>query len=148
MTDFIKTDIELDAPIERVWTALTDYRDFGSWFRVALDGPFIRGKPTSGQVTYPGFEGCTWRVEVREMDKPTRFSFAWHPHAVDRSVDYSTEPMTLVEFTLECLGERTRLTVVESGFDALPEARRWLAMRENKKGWEIQSENIAEHVAG
>lgn len=82
------------------------------------------------------------------MKKPTRFSFAWHPHAVDLGVDYSGEPLTLVEFTLEPIGERTRLKIVESGFDALPEARRRLAMRENEKGWTIQTENIAEHVAG
>lgn len=147
MTNEVKSTIELEAPVERVWAALTDYRQFGEWFRVQLDNPFVVGQDTTGQVTFPGFEGCPWRVQVRQMDEPVRFSFAWHPHAVDRNVDYSDEPMTVVEFTLEPLGDKTRLTVVESGFDALPEARRWLVTRENARGWEIQTRNIAAYVS-
>ena len=147
MTDHVAATIDLDAPIERVWDALTDHEKFGTWFRVDLDGPFRVGQITTGLVTFPGFEGCPWRAEVRAMERPNLFAFAWHPHAVDQDVDYSGEPMTLVEFRLESIGDRTRLTVTESGFDALPEARRWLAMRENAKGWGIQMQNVAAYVS-
>ena len=146
MTDRIEKTIDLNAPIERVWCALTDHREFGSWFRVDLDSPFVVGEITSGRVTFPGYEGCPWQVEVQEMREPTFFSFTWHPHAVDRDIDYEKEQPTLVEFRLEAVGDGTRLTVVESGFDAVPEARRWTAIRENDKGWAIQMENIRSHV--
>ncbi|HEY4373621.1 MAG TPA: SRPBCC family protein [Burkholderiales bacterium] len=148
MSDRIEKSIELKADVERVWQALTDHEEFGTWFRVRLDGPFKVGEKCSGHITYPGYEHLRWEAVVQKMDKPRLFSFTWHPYAVDPEVDYSKEAPTLVEFRLAPQGSGTLLTVTESGFDGLPPHRMPEAMRMNEGGWAIQMKNIAEYVAG
>jgi uncharacterized protein YndB with AHSA1/START domain len=146
MDDRIEKRIELRAPVSRVWRALTDYREFGVWFRVALEGAFIAGQPTRGHITYPGYEHLLMNVIVQRVEPETRFSFTWHPYAIDPKADYSAEAPTLVEFTLAPSGDGTLLTVVESGFAKLPPHRRDEAFRMNSNGWEIQMQNIAAYV--
>jgi uncharacterized protein YndB with AHSA1/START domain len=146
MTDRIEKSVELKAPVSRVWKAITDHAEFGQWFRVRLDGPFVPGQVSRGHVTYPGYEHLRWEAVVQKMEPERLFSFTWHPYAIDPTVDYSGEPATLVEFTLEPTATGTRLRIVESGFDKLPPHRRDEAFRMNDRGWSIQSENIARHV--
>lgn len=146
MTDRIEKTIEIKAPVSRVWRALTDHREFGEWFRVRLEGPFVPGQAARGHITYPGYEHLRFEAVVRTMEPETYFSFEWHPYAIDPNADYSGEPRTLVEFTLEKAGTGTRLRVVESGFDKLPAHRRDEAFRMNEGGWSIQTENIRQHV--
>lgn len=145
--DRIEKRIELKAPLSRVWRALTDYREFGLWFRVKLDGPFVPGQISSGWITYPGYEHLKWEAVVQKMEPERLFSFTWHPYAVDPQVDYSNEPPTLVEFRLEGTPGGTLLTVTESGFDKIPAGRRPQAFRMNEGGWTEQMKNIASHVA-
>ena len=83
MTDRIEKTVEIKAPIARVWKALTDHREFGTWFRVRLEGPFVPGKPAGGQITYPGYEHVRMEVVVQKMQPERLFSFTWHPNAVD-----------------------------------------------------------------
>ena len=146
-TDRIEKTIDIKAPVSRVWKALTDHREFGTWFRVRLDGPFVPGQPSTGNMTYPGYEHVRWNAVVQKIEPERHFSFTWHPYARDPAVDYSGEPPTLIEFTLEPIAGGTRLTVVESGFDKLPPHRRDEAFRMNEKGWAAQVQNIANHVA-
>lgn len=146
-TDRIEKQIDLRAPVARVWRALTDYREFGQWFRVKLEGPFVVGKPTRGNITYPGYEHLIMEVITQKMEPERLFSFHWHPYAIDPKVDYSKEPPTLVEFLLEKSAIGTLLTLTESGFDSIPAARRDLAFRMNSGGWEAQLKNINAHVA-
>ena len=146
MTDRIEKTIELKAPVSRVWCALTDHREFGTWFRVKMDGPFVAGRPAGGQLTYPGYEHVRFQVIVRAIEPERYFSFNWHPYAIDPKVDYSHEMPTLVEFTLESIAGGTRLRVVESGFDNVPAHRRDEAFRMNDGGWTVQMENIARYV--
>src|ERR1700745_1790929 len=143
MNDRIEKRIELKAPISRVWHAVPDYREFGEWFRVKLDGPFVPGQVSRGQITYPGYEHLRWEAVVQKMEPERLFSFTWHPYAVDPNQDYSSEPPTLVEFTLQSTATGTLLRVVESGFDKLPERRRLEAFRMNDRGWSEQMQNIA-----
>ncbi len=147
MSNAIEKIIELSAPIERVWRALTDHREFGEWFRVKLNNPFMPGQVTTGSITYPGYEHLKWEATVKVMERPRLFSFSWHPYAVDPGKDYSAEPPTLVEFRLEPTASGTRLTVIESGFDALPSHRRAEALRMNDSGWAEQIRNIQAYVA-
>src|ERR1700712_4210717 len=107
MTDRIVRTVDLKAPIARVWKALSDYREFGNWFGVKLDGPFAPGAKASGNITNPGYEHVRWEVTIVAMEEPRRFAFTWHPYAVDPAVDYSSETPTLVEFTLEPNGDGT-----------------------------------------
>ncbi len=145
-SDRIEKSIELRSPIERVWRALTDHREFGTWFRVKLDGPFVTGQLATGHMTYPGYEHIKWHATVEQMEEPKLFSFTWHPYAVEPGVDYSKEPPTLVEFRLEPVPDGTRLSVVETGFDRLPKDRQAIAWRMNDRGWSKQMENIRKHV--
>ncbi len=147
MSDRIEKRIELRAPVSRVWRALTDYREFGEWFRVKLNGPFVPGQVSRGQITYPGYEHLQWEATVQGMEPERLFSFTWHPYAVDPKADYSTEPPTLVEFRLEEIAGGTLLLLTESGFDKLPAERRLEAFPRNEGGWTEQMKNIERHVA-
>jgi len=147
-SDRIEKEIMLHAPATRVWRALTDAEEFGTWFRVKLEGAFAVGKRIQGKVTYPGYEHLTMEVTVERMDDKRLFSLRWHPYAIDPKIDYSTEPTTLVEFRLEEVSDGTLLTVVESGFDKIPVERRAEAFRMNSQGWATQMENIRRHVTG
>ena len=146
MTDRIEKTIELNAPVSRVWKALTDHEEFGKWFRVRLETPFVPGQVARGQITYPGYEHVRWEAVVQKMEPERLFSFTWHPYAVDPDKDYSMEPPTLVEFTLQKTPGGTLLRIVESGFDKLPAGRRDEAFRMNEEGWAGQCENIATYV--
>jgi uncharacterized protein YndB with AHSA1/START domain len=145
-TNRIEKSVELVAPIERVWRALTDYREFGEWFGVRLEGLFEAGQNARGPITYPGYEHVIMEVVVDRMEQPRLFSFRWHPYAIDPAVDYSQEESTLVEFRLEPIADGTRLTVIESGFEKLPLERREEAYRMNEGGWAEQMKNIAGHL--
>jgi len=148
MSDSIVRSIDLNAPLERVWRALTDYREFGEWFRVAIDAPFRVGEPASGHITHHGYEHIRWQIRIVAMDEPHRFAFTWHPYAIDPRIDYAQEEPTLVEFRLEPSGQGTRLTLTESGFDKVPAHRRDEALRMNGDGWTAQMDNIRAHVDG
>ena len=147
MNDRIEKRIELKAPVSRVWRALTDYREFGEWFRVKLDGPFVAGEVSRGHITHPGYEHVVWEADVQKMEPEKLFSFTWHPYAIDPKVDYSNETPTLVEFKLEKTGNGTLLLLTESGFDKIPSGRRDEAFRKNDGGWTAQMKNIERHVA-
>jgi uncharacterized protein YndB with AHSA1/START domain len=146
--DRIEKQILLRAPRGRVWRALTNAQEFGTWFRVKFDGAFVVGKRITGQVTHPGYEHVKFEALIERMDAERFFSYRWHPYAVDPKVDYSKEPMTLLEFTLDEVPEGTKLSIVESGFEGVPLARRDEAFRMNSNGWQGQLENIRRHVAG
>jgi len=147
MEDRIEKRIELKAPVARVWRALTDYREFGAWFRVDLEGPFVVGHLARGKITYPGYEHVVWQATVVKMEHERLFAFTWHPYAVDPNVDYAKEPPTLVEFRLEPAETGTVLVLTESGFGALPNDRQLEAFRRNDGGWTQQMKNIESHVA-
>jgi uncharacterized protein YndB with AHSA1/START domain len=150
MSDHIEKRIELRAPISRVWRALTDHREFGEWFRVKLEGPFVLGQVSRGQITYPGYEHLKWETIIQKMEPERLFSFTWpHPKSIEKAdytLDCSKEPSTLVEFRLEKTATGTLLVLTESGFDKLPADRRLDAFRRNDGGWTEQMKNIENHV--
>ena len=143
----IEKRIELHAPVSRVWRALTDHEEFGEWFKVKLDGPFVAGQPSRGRLTWPGYEHIRWEVFVQTIEPERLFSFTWHPYAVDPNVDYSGETPTLVQFRLEPIPAGTLLTLTESGFDKVPAHRRDEAFRKDDGGWAQQLKNIEAHVS-
>jgi uncharacterized protein YndB with AHSA1/START domain len=146
-TDRIEKTVVLQAPRSRVWRAITDAKEFGSWFGMVLESGFAPGARVTGRITTPGYDHLTVEMVVDRLEPERLFSFRWHPGAVDANVDYSVEPMTLVEFVLDEVAEGTRLTVIESGFDRIPLARRSNAFRMNDEGWSIQLTNIERYVA-
>jgi uncharacterized protein YndB with AHSA1/START domain len=146
-TDRIEKSIILRAPRSRVWRAIANAEEFGAWFRVKFDGPFVPGASVRGQITHPGYEHVTVEILIERIEPEQLLSCRWHPYPVDPDVDYSVEPMTLVEFRLEEVSGGTRLTVTESGFDKIPLARRDEAFRMNEGGWTEQMKNIEQYVA-
>jgi len=147
-SDRIEKSIVLRAPRAKVWRAITSADEFGTWFGARFTGRFAPRTTVSGRITLPGYDHLTIDMTIERMDAERLFSYRWHPHAVDASHDYSQEPTTLVEFTLEDVPEGTRLTIVESGFDRIPGERRATAFRMNEGGWATELQNIERYVAG
>ncbi|WP_053151639.1 SRPBCC family protein [Pseudomonas sp. P97.38] len=142
-SDRIERKILLKVPRAQVWRALANAEAFGQWFGVALEGKrFVAGERTQGQITYPGYQHLIWDVAVERVEPERVFSFRWHPYAIEPDVDYSQEPETRVQFELEDMNGGTLLKVVESGFNAIPEARRLKAFRMDSRGWDEQMANI------
>jgi uncharacterized protein YndB with AHSA1/START domain len=147
-TDRIERKILLKAPRARVWRAVSDAAEFGDWFGVDFEGKaFVAGMPVQGKVTYPGYEHISMEVQIERIVPQRLLSWRWHPAAIDPAVDYSQEPTTLVVFELEEVEGGTLLTVVESGLDKIPLARRATVFRLNTSGWDEQMLNIEKHVA-
>jgi uncharacterized protein YndB with AHSA1/START domain len=147
-TDRIEKMIQLDAPRSRVWRALTDMRQFGEWFACKFSGSAVPGATLSGRITIPKYEHITLEIKIETVQPESRFSFRWHPFAIETGVDYSKEPMTLVLFTLEEVAGGTLLTVVESGFENIPASRRVKAFEMNSGGWAEQMQNIKNYLTG
>jgi uncharacterized protein YndB with AHSA1/START domain len=146
-TDRIERKVILKAPRDRVWRALSDAGEFGSWFGVDFKGKsFVAGQSVRGKVTYPGYEHLTMEVVIERIVPQQLLSWRWHPAAIDPKVDYSQEPTTLVVFELQEVDGGTMLTVVESGLDKIPLARRADVFRMNSSGWDQQMESIKKHV--
>lgn len=147
-TDRIERKVLLKASRARVWRALSNAEEFGNWFGVNFKGEtFIAGKSVQGKITYPGYEHLLMEVLIERVEPERLLSWRWHPAAIDAAVDYSAEPTTLVVFELAEADGGVLLTVVESGLDKIPLARRATVLRLNTSGWEEQMHNIEKHVA-
>jgi uncharacterized protein YndB with AHSA1/START domain len=147
MQDRIEKVVELAAPVARVWRALTDHREFGTWFRADIETPFVLGEVARGVTTYPGYEGMRWEAIVVAIEPERTFAFEWCPYEHDDYRDFASAPKTRVEFRLEPTQKGTRLVITESGFDRIPDDKRRIdALRSNTEGWDIQARNIAIHV--
>jgi uncharacterized protein YndB with AHSA1/START domain len=156
--DRIEKRIVLDAPLERAWRAIGDSKEFGAWFGVAFDHPFVEGTHPTGKIVPTAVdpeiaklqkphEGKAFEIDVERVEPRRRLSFRWHPYAMDPGVDYSKEAATLVTFELEEVPGGTQLTITESGFDALPPARRAEAFKANERGWAMQARLIAKYLS-
>ena len=145
--DKIVKVVDLKGPISRVWQALTDYKQFGEWFRVDLDQPFVVGGKSTGRMTYPGHENVPWLAFIDRMDEERLFSFRWYDSEDPQPETNEDNPALTVEFLLEGIADGTRLTITESGFAALPASRRIELMRGNQEGWTIQADNLAHYLS-
>ncbi|HJU68892.1 MAG TPA: SRPBCC family protein [Gemmatimonadaceae bacterium] len=144
-TDRIEKTTLLRAPQARVWRALSDAKQFATWFGITLDEPFVVGRTVTGQLSMRG-EQFTIEFAIDRIEPEHTFAYRWHPYAIDKNTDYSAEPMTLVEFRLKSVPEGTELTIIESGFDRIPAHRRDEAYRMNDGGWKSQIEKLRRHV--
>ena len=145
-TDRITEKVLLHAPRKRVWNAVSDSEEFGRWFGVQGLGEFKPGATVRGKITHKGYEHVPWEATIERMEPGRFFSFRWHPYAVVPDLDYSSEPTTLVVFELEDAPSGTLLTVVESGFDQIPAARRAKAYSMHEQGWAGQMKSISEYL--
>jgi uncharacterized protein YndB with AHSA1/START domain len=134
-TSRIDRSITIDAPPERVWRALVDAGELAAWFQVRIEGDIAPGTEIWMTSVLPGHAGQRFRVRVASMVPPRELVWQWHPGEVDPAVDYAREPRTTVTFTLEPSGGGTRLTVSETGFDAIALGRRARVYEDNRQGW-------------
>jgi uncharacterized protein YndB with AHSA1/START domain len=157
-TDRIEKKILLHAPRTRVWRAISDSKEFGTWFGMKFDGPFVPGAVMRGVIVgtkvnaevakaQKEYQGMSGEIRIEQVEPERRFSFRWHPFAVERGVDYSAEPTTLVVFALEETPNGVLLTVTESGFDQIPLARRAKAFTANEGGWTMVMTLLEEYLA-
>jgi uncharacterized protein YndB with AHSA1/START domain len=157
-TDRIEKKVLLRAPLERVWHAISDAKQFGSWFGVEFDGPFVPGRRMNGRIvpttvdpevakSQKPYEGAKFEITVERIEPMKLFSFRWHPFAVEKGVDFSAEPTTLVEFVLQEVAGGSMLAIVESGFDRIPLKRRATAFSANEEGWTAQAKLIEKYLA-
>jgi uncharacterized protein YndB with AHSA1/START domain len=146
-SDRIERQVFLKAPRSRVWRALTDSAQFGEWFGIHADAPFTAGARVRAVVTHPQYKGLPFDMTIEQVVPEQLFSWRWHPNAIDATRDYSTEPTTLVVFELADAPGGTLLKIVESGFDAVPLARRLEAYRGNEQGWDHQVSAIEKYVS-
>ena len=156
-TDRIEKKILLRATRERVWRALSDSSEFGTWFGVKFDGPFVPGATLKGAITPTQVDeevgkaqqqhaGKSFEITIDKMEPGKLFSFRWHPHAIEPGYDFSAEPTTLIAFELQEVAEGILLTVSESGFDRIPLARRASAFTANEMGWTMMIRVIEKYV--
>ena len=145
-TDRIDKQFHVKAPRSRVWRAIADAGEFGTWFRLKLDGAFAPGATVHGRVAIPDYEHLTVEMVIEKIEPERYFSYRWHPYPSDPTFDYSAEPMTLVEFRLEETATGTTVSISESGFDRLPASRRAEAFRMNESGWTGQAKHLTAHV--
>lgn len=154
LTDRIEKRAVLRAPLARVWRAISDPREFGAWFGMALEGPFVAGQPVLGRIRPTEADpevaklqaphaGTPVQLHVEAVEPPRRLAFRWHPFAIDPAVDYGAEPTTLVELVLTPVEGGTLLEITESGFDRIPLARRAAAFTANEGGWAHQLRLVA-----
>jgi uncharacterized protein YndB with AHSA1/START domain len=157
-TDIIQKKILLHAPRKRVWRALSDSTEFGSWFGMKFNGPFAPGARMSGVIVpttvdpevasaQKKYEGIPFDITIEQMEPERLFSYRWHPGAVDPDIDYSTEPTTLVVFEIEEVTDGVILTVTETGFDQIPLARRAKAFASNEGGWTMVMKLVERYVS-
>lgn len=157
-TDTIRKTARLDAPLARVWQAISDSRQFGAWFGAEFDGPFTAGasltariRPTTVDPEVARLQephaGHPFEIEVTEVESPHRLAFRWHPHGTG-GPEHPGDPTTLVEFVLEADGDGTRLTITESGFDRITLERRAQAFDANDGGWTHQLRLVTRYLAG
>jgi uncharacterized protein YndB with AHSA1/START domain len=157
-TDRIEKQVLLKAPRERVWRALSEADQFGTWFGVRFDGRFVEGERLTGRIAptqvdeevatmQTPYEGTPFEWQVEKIEPMRRIAFRWHPFGVDKTIDYSHEPMTLIVFELRDAPGGILLTVTESGFDKLPPARRAKAFEANEGGWTHQMRLIEKYLA-
>ncbi|HKU79548.1 MAG TPA: SRPBCC family protein [Rhodanobacteraceae bacterium] len=157
-TDRIEKQVLLKAPRERVWRALSEADQFGIWFGVRFDGPFVAGEELTGRIVptqvdedvaamQKPYEGAPFAWVVETIEPMQRIAFRWHPYGVEKDVDYGSEPMTLIVFELHDARDGILLTVTESGFDKLPPERRAKAFAANEGGWTHQMKLIEKYLA-
>lgn len=156
--DRIEKNVELRAPLDRVWRAISDANEFGRWFGIHFEGPFVAGASVTGVITptevddavaemQKPYAGLSDVWEIVAVEPPRRLAFRWHPFGAESGVDYATEPTTLVEFTLTETDDGVLLRIVESGFDAIPAHRRRTAFEANTEGWTAQVELVRQYLA-
>jgi len=148
MSDRIEKSIKIQAPVSRVWRALTDHKEYGTWFQCVIDRPFKVGETVMGRMTIKGFDHLTFPMEVLKMEENKLFACRWPSYVEKTDLDLLKEPWLTMEYHLKEIPEGTQLTIIESGFDKLNAAIKKEARKGNEGGWDFQLKNIQNYIHG
>ena len=137
--DRIERTVELAAPPDKVWAALTTAEGLAAWFG---NEATIDLRPGGAASMTWAQEGFTAQMRVERVEEPAVFGFTWGIYGLP-----DQDPRrTYVEFTLEPAGGGTRLTVVESGFAQLPDDAYHKAFGGNTEGWAKELGELAAYL--
>ncbi|MFZ1081973.1 MAG: SRPBCC domain-containing protein [Candidatus Kryptoniota bacterium] len=134
----IKKRVLLNAPVDRVWKALTNPKELAIWMLAPTDF-----EPEIGRnFTFSGMADENWdgiiHCKVKEMVKNKKLAFTWD------SALMKTE--TLVTIELNAKGKQTELTLVHSGWAEVP-ANAEMIRGYHDEGWDLRlNEKIKELV--
>ncbi len=149
--DRIEKTIELRATRHRVWQAINNPKDFGTWFglgeALTLEGDFVPGARVIGVWDVGGREVRELFFTVDEVVPDSLLAFRWVPYEIPEGDDPAKHPTTRIELRLEDCAIGTRVVISEAGFAALPADKQY-KREQNAGGWEIQAQAIACHVLG
>lgn len=140
----VRRTIHVAAPVEKVWTAITEPEHISRWFgRTVLVG---EGVGAHGTVTWPHEDAIPIRVEA--VDPPRMISYRWcNDEALDSvPSELDVAHSTVFTFTLKELRDGTELTVVESGFETTREPGRNL--ESHRQGWDEQLDRLVAMLEG
>jgi uncharacterized protein YndB with AHSA1/START domain len=132
----------IQAPLPRVWKALTTAQEFGAWFSSDVKGEFEAGKRMELISTHATSKGQAFHFTIERMEPERVFSWRWHPGSAKPE-----DGTTLVEFQLEETEGGTLVTVTETGFEGIALARRVKAFDENTRGWESQLDALVKYAS-
>jgi uncharacterized protein YndB with AHSA1/START domain len=125
MPDEVRREVVVEAPLERVWRAITEADQLVHWFPDKIAEVDLR---PGGAIRIEWQDGEFDDGTVDVVEAPSRFAFRWHGAGFD-------SPETLVEFTLEPTADGTRVVVIENGFSKVREEKRESAWHDNDGGW-------------
>jgi len=140
----VRRTIRIAAPVESVWSAITEPEHISKWFGVAvLDGA---GAGATGTLTFPDYGAIPLRIEA--IDAPRSVSYRWGNDdalgAPAETVD--PEHSTVFTFTLEAVADGTELTVVESGFETTSDPA--ANLESHREGWNFELDKLVALLEG
>lgn len=147
--DRVEKSLDVRAPRSRVWRAISDAREFGTWFGLGepleLQGTFEPGGRIL--VRWAGRREPELFCTIERVEPERLLAFRWVPYEIADGDDPARHPTTLIEMRLADCDIGTRLTISESGFAALPADKQY-KRDQNGMGWAIQLQSIAQHLVG
>ncbi|HWO61590.1 MAG TPA: SRPBCC family protein [Umezawaea sp.] len=138
----IEREIDISAPVEKVWAAITEAEHLGTWFGDA--GATVDLRP-GGRITLSWKDHPTAVAVVEKVEPTAYLSYRWSGPLHEEPGEGNS---TLIEFTLHPIEEGTRLRVVESGFRdlVLSAEARASYFDGNVDGWKQKTEELRAHV--
>ena len=141
MNDRIEHSVLIEAPLDRVWDLVTEP---GWW--VPTQTPAATDRTPGAVAVRESEPWGRFPVQVVSVDPKTYAAFRWA--STSPGEDLTGDNTTLVEFHLADEAGAIKVTVVESGFAALPipeEARR-KGFDGNNQGWSEQLDSLRDRA--
>ena len=138
--DKIERTVQIDRPLDRVWTAITTAEGLGTWFGQSAEIDLRVGG--SAKLSWDGGHAAELRIE--RLEPQTVFGYTWGVYGLPDG----DARRTYVEFTLTPNDGGTEVTVVESGFAQLEPDAYEKAFNGNTQGWKSELDELVAYLHG